>query len=162
MVSLPETHAASSRKNGKPGIPVGDVVLLQNDSTKRVLWKLAIVKELLPGSDDRIRAAVVQVAASRTLLKISIKDLIRVEVKSNADALTVPGGPIRFEELPNAEPDVINRPHRGAAINGELLRTFRSSHWERFRNWNIFAMLSRFLNQVEKLTLELNLFVCFV
>ena len=73
MVSLPETHAASSRKKGKPGIAVGDVVLLQNDSTKRVLWKLAIVKELLLGSDDRIRAAVVQVAGSRTLLKRSIK-----------------------------------------------------------------------------------------
>ena len=148
MVSLPETHAASSRKNGKPGIAVGDVVLLQNDSTKRVLWKLAIVKELLPGSDDRIRAAVVQVAASRTLLKISIKHLIRVEVKSNADALTVPGGPIQFEELLNAELDVINRPRRRAAINGELLRRFRSSHCECFQNWNFFAMLRRFLNQV--------------
>ena len=110
MVSLPETHAATSRKNGEPGIAVGDVVLLENDSTKRVLWKLAIVKELLSGSDDRIRAAVVQLAGSRTLLKISIKHLIRVEVKSNADALTVPGGQIRFEELPNTEPHVINRP----------------------------------------------------
>ena len=141
MVSLPETHPASSRKNGKPGIAVGDVVLLQNDSTKRVLWKLAIVKELLPGSADRIRAAVVHVAGSRTLLKISIKHLIRIEVKSNADALTVPGGPIRFEELPNAEPDVINRPRRRAAINGELLRRFRSSHCARFRNWNFFPSL---------------------
>ena len=110
---------------------------------------------MLTGSDDRIRAAVVQVAASRTLLKISIKHLIRVEVKSNADALTVPVGPIRFEELPNAEPDVINRPRRRAAINGELLRRFRSLHCEHFRNWNFFAMLSRFLNQGSKLTLEL-------
>ena len=46
LVSLRE----SSWKNEDPGIAVGDVVLLQNDSTKRVLWKLAIVKELLPGS----------------------------------------------------------------------------------------------------------------
>ena len=52
LVSLPETHGASSRRNGDPGVAVGDVVLLQDDSTKRVLWKLAIVKELLPGSDD--------------------------------------------------------------------------------------------------------------
>lgn len=62
MVSLRETHAASSRRKRDAGITVGDVVLLQNDSTKRVLWKLAIVKELLPGRGDRIRAAVVQVA----------------------------------------------------------------------------------------------------
>ena len=62
LLSLRETHAASSRKNGDPGIAVGDVVLLQNDSTMRVLWKIAIVQELLLGSDDRIRVAVVQVA----------------------------------------------------------------------------------------------------
>ena len=126
MVSLRETHAASSRRNGDPGITVGYVVLLQIDSTKRVLWKLAIVMELLPGSDDRIRAVVVQVAGSKTLFKRSIKHLIPIEVKSNADALTEPDGPIQFEELHNAEADVISRPRRRAAINGELLRRFRS------------------------------------
>ena len=117
MVSLRE----SSWKNEDPGIAVGDVVLLQIDSTKRVLCKLAIINELLPGSDDRIRAAVAQVAGSRTLLKISIKHLIRIELESNADALTVPGGPLWFEELPNAEPDVINRPRRRAAIKGKII-----------------------------------------
>ena len=77
------------------------------------------VKELLPGSDNRIRAAVVQVAGSKTLLKRSIKHLIPIEVKSNEDALTEPDGPIQFEELPR-------RPRRRAAINEELLRRFRS------------------------------------
>lgn len=62
MLSICKTHAASSRKNGDPGIAVGAVVLLQNDSTMRVLWKLAIVKGLLLGSDERIRVAVEQVA----------------------------------------------------------------------------------------------------
>ena len=42
LVSLRETHAASLRRNEDPAIAVGDVVLLQNDSTKRVLWKLAM------------------------------------------------------------------------------------------------------------------------
>ena len=126
MVSLRETHAASLRRNEDPGIAVGDVVLLQNDSTKRVLWKLAIVKELLPGSDNRIRAAVVQVAGSKTLLKRSIKHLIAIEVKLNVDALTETDGPIQFEELPNAETDVIGRPRQRVAINGELLWRFRS------------------------------------
>ena len=114
-----------------------------------MLCKLAIVKELLPGSDDRIRAAVVQVVGSKTLLKRSIKHLIPIVVKSNADALTEPDGPIQFEELPNAETDVINRPRQRAAINGELLRRFRSGHCERFRNRNFFfSMLGRFPNQV--------------
>ena len=54
MVSLRETHATNARRNGSNGeITVGDVVLLRNDSTKRALWKLAIVKELLAGRDGR-------------------------------------------------------------------------------------------------------------
>ena len=126
LVSLHETHTASSRRNEDPGIAVGDVVLLQNDSTKRVLWKLAIVKQLLPGSDNRIRAAVVQVAGSKTLLERSIKHLIPIEVKLNVDVLTETDGPIQFEELPNAETDVIGRPRQRAAINGELLWRLRS------------------------------------
>ena len=120
LVSLHE------RGNEDPGIAVGDVVLLQNDSTKRVLWKLAIVKQLLPGSDNRIRAAVVQVAGSKTLLKRSIKHLIPIEVKLNVDVLTETDGPIQFEELPNAEIYVIGRPRQRAAINGELLWRLRS------------------------------------
>ena len=40
-------------------------------------------------------------------------------MKSNVDALTAPDGPIEFEELPNAEPDVISRPRRRAAIDGD-------------------------------------------
>lgn len=53
--------------------------------TKRVLWKLAIVKELLTGVDGRVRAAVVQVSGSRNLLKRStcIKHLIPIKVQSN-------------------------------------------------------------------------------
>ena len=67
LVNLRETHATNSRRKGEnPEIAVGDVVLLQNDSTKRALWKLAIVKELLAGSDGQVRAAVVRVADTGT------------------------------------------------------------------------------------------------
>ena len=96
LVRLHETRAASSRRTGDPEIAVGYMALLYNDSTKSVLWKLAIVKELLPWNEDRIRAAVIQVAGSRTLLKRSIKHLIPIEVKSNVDTLTEPDGPIQF------------------------------------------------------------------
>ena len=67
----------------------------------RVLWKLAVVKELLLGSDDRIRAAVVQVAGSRTLLKRSFKHLI---LKSKAAALTIPGRPGQLKNYPMQNP----------------------------------------------------------
>ena len=59
-------------------------------------------------------------------MKRIIKHLIPIEVKPNADALAVPASPSQFEELPNAKRDVINKPRRRAAINGELLRRFRS------------------------------------
>ena len=104
---------------------VGDVVLLQNDSTKRVLWKLALVRELLPGLDGRIRAAVVQVAGSRNLWKRSVKHLIPIEVRSNIDEFTSPGstGPGDSSHRPVT---VVNRPRRRAAVDGELLRRLRS------------------------------------
>ena len=70
----------------------------------RVLWKLAIVKELLLGRDDRIIAAVVQVAGSRTLLKRSIKHFIPIEVKSKADTLAIPGGPSQLKNYPMQNP----------------------------------------------------------
>lgn len=55
--------------------------MLQKDSTKRVLWKLAIIKELITGIDGKIRAAVVQVADSRKL----IKHFYSTEVKANVN-----------------------------------------------------------------------------
>jgi len=54
-------------------------------SLKRVLWKLAIVKELLLNSDRKIRAAVVKVASSDgrpQILRRSVKHLFPIEVKS--------------------------------------------------------------------------------
>ena len=125
LVSLRETYAASTRRSGGAEIMVGDVVLLQNDSTKRVLWKLALVKELLPGLDGRIRAAVVQVAGSRNLLKRSVKHLIPIEVRSNIDEFTSPGS----TEPPDSSHrpvTAVNRPRRRAAIDGELLQRLKS------------------------------------
>ena len=115
LVSLRETHASNSRKMGDAEIMVGDVVILQNDSSKRVFWKLALVKELLPGNDGRIRAAVVQVAGSRGLRKRSIKHLIPIEVRSQLDSLPAPHG------LENPVTTVY-RPRRRAAEHGELRR----------------------------------------
>lgn len=125
MVSLHETNATSSQRKGDAEIMVGDVALLKNDSTKRVLWKLAIVKELLPGNDDRIRAAVVQVAGSRNLFKRSIKHLIPIEVRLNIVALNAPEGPEQCRRLPNPV-TAVNRSRHRVAIYGELLRRLRS------------------------------------
>jgi len=123
LASLRETHAANLRRNSRKA--VGDMVLLQNDSTKRVLWKLDIVKELITGIDGKVRAAVVQVADSRNLLKRTIKHLYLIEVKANVNTLPEPGCPGRSEQAPNPVA-VVNRPRRRAAMDGELLHRLRS------------------------------------
>ena len=124
LVNLREAHATNSRKKGEdPEIAVGDVVLLQNDSTKRALWKLAIVKELLAGSDGQVRAAVVRVADTGNLLKRSVKHLIPIEVKANVDPLPQPESSVRSEQ---GTVTVDSRPRRKAAIDGEILRRLRS------------------------------------
>ena len=64
--------------------------MVHSDSTKRVLWKLGIVKELLPGSDGQVRVAIVRVVDTVNLLKRSVKHLIPIEVKVNVDPLMQP------------------------------------------------------------------------
>jgi hypothetical protein len=55
------------------------------------MWKLAKVVELLPGSDGKVRAAIVKVANSDTrplYLRRVVQHLIPIEVKSNNDQET--------------------------------------------------------------------------
>ena len=60
------------------------VVLLKGDTSKRLFWKLAIVKDLLECTDGQIRAAVVKVPDPRggvKLLRRGIKHLYPIEVR---------------------------------------------------------------------------------
>ena len=69
-----------------PCIKVGDVVLLYDKGTKRAFWKLAVVNELIQGSDDKVRAALIRVGSDKgpaKLLKRSIQHLIPIEVTND-------------------------------------------------------------------------------
>lgn len=55
-------HSQKKRGQTISDVAVGDVVILKNDLTKRLYWKLAIVEELLKGKDGITRAAIVRVA----------------------------------------------------------------------------------------------------
>lgn len=57
LLSLQERHTQITRNHKGAEIAVGDVVILRNDSTPRMFWKLALDKELLPGRDGIVRAA---------------------------------------------------------------------------------------------------------
>ena len=121
-----EAHAANSRKDATPDISVGDVVMLQKDSTKRVLWKLAVVQKLIAGSDGQVRAAVVKVECSDSqpkLLTRGIRHLFPIEVRAQTmspstdnDEHKVPNSPFVMD---------VTRPatnRRSAAVAGEFRR----------------------------------------
>jgi len=84
LLSLREKHSIKGGKQtGNQHVKVGDVVILKNDSTKRVFWKMGIVESLLIGQDGCTRAAIVKVAnaeKSPKRLKRSIKHLFPLEV----------------------------------------------------------------------------------
>lgn len=48
-------------------ITIGNIVILKNDTTQRMFWKLAVVEELLPGKDGIMRAARVKVVSAEFL-----------------------------------------------------------------------------------------------
>ena len=57
LTSLRESHRAAGRT--VQDIKIGDVVLVHNDGN-RLLWKLAIIKELIHGRDNYTRAAILK------------------------------------------------------------------------------------------------------
>ena len=76
------------RETPRPHIKVGDVVLLYDEGTKRAFWKLAVVNELIQGSNDEVRAAVIKVSSDKgpaKLLKRSIQHLIPIKVSQEDD-----------------------------------------------------------------------------
>ena len=60
-MNLREHPCVKEQSNRGPEIAVGDVVILKNDSTKQLIWRLAIVHELLSGDDGNVMAAVLKI-----------------------------------------------------------------------------------------------------
>ena len=86
LTSLREQSNARNKRNGVQEISVGDIVLLKNDSTNRIHWKIARVEELLPAADGKVHAAIVKVGNSNkrpTHFQRVIQNLIPIEVKSS-------------------------------------------------------------------------------
>ena len=70
-----------------PLISVGDVIILKDDLTKRMFWKLGIVKELITGRDGQTRAALIKVPNYAKLLRRSITHLIPVELQADGNSV---------------------------------------------------------------------------
>jgi len=53
LLNLCEGHSISVQKGGRGSVKVGDTVVLKHDTAKRMFWKVAVVKELLMGTDNQ-------------------------------------------------------------------------------------------------------------
>ncbi|CAB3977862.1 Hypothetical predicted protein [Paramuricea clavata] len=80
-------EAARSSNNGTRDVIVeGDIVILKNESTKRLFWKIAMVEELIRSIDGVVRSAKIRVLNSETrkpiIIRRPIQHLIPLEIRS--------------------------------------------------------------------------------
>ena len=83
LLNLRECHALKCKEGSKSPIEVGQMVILKDDTTKRLFWNLAIVEELLPGRDRKIRSVkgkVLNLSRTSTMLRRSIQHLVPLEI----------------------------------------------------------------------------------
>lgn len=84
LINLRKAHSLKHREEKRSVILVGDVVILKDDTTKRMYWKLALIENLVEGRDGQIRAALVKTVNSDgkyTKLCRSLKHLIPIEIQ---------------------------------------------------------------------------------
>ena len=120
LTSLREQSSPRNKGISVQEISVGDIVLLKNDSTNRIHWKIARVEELIPGADGKVRAAIVKVGNSDkrpSYLRRVIQHLIPIEVKSSTNNVDTRHVADVSSQLADAA-----RPRRTAAVIGEIGR----------------------------------------
>ena len=57
LKSLRERHNMRCRKENRPALAIGDVVIIKGEERNRNLWRLGIVTKLFEGKDRIVRAA---------------------------------------------------------------------------------------------------------
>ena len=133
LLSLRERHTQITRNRKGAEIAVGDVLILRNDSTPWMFWKLTLVEELLPDRDGIVRAAWVKVVNAERNPRIftrSVKHLVLLELNANSQAEV----PVESEQEVYIPPAVNDnesclRLRQIAAIRGELLRKLYSKNY---------------------------------
>ena len=108
----------------EPIVSVGDIVVLKDEQTKRVFWKLGEIVELIVGRDKNIRAAKVKIPTSKgtTVLTRALQHLIPLEVSCSETYIPKPENIVdNIVTNENVERND-GRTRRNAAIIGELKR----------------------------------------
>lgn len=126
LLSIRESSRVQNNKSNV--INVGDIVILKNENTSRMYWKLARVENLLRSKDKIVRSAEVRVLSNdnkRTVvLRRPIQHLIPLEVQDTSAVQDTSEVQDMREEVKG---QVDTRPRRKAAVNGELIR--RKYRW---------------------------------
>lgn len=126
LLSIRESSRVQNNKSNV--INVGDIVILKNENTSRMYWKLARVENLLRSKDKIVRSAEVRVLSNdnkRTVvLRRPIQHLIPLEVQDTSGVQDTSEVQDTREEVKG---QVDTRPRRKAAVNGELIR--RKYRW---------------------------------
>ena len=106
---------AINRGRKGEGPKVGDVVVIHEDNTKRALWKLGRVVDLIKGKDGVIRGARVKTNSrysgggiDRPLQKLFPLERGRGELKNDNSGNLLVDAPV--DELPDAVPEETNVP----------------------------------------------------
>ena len=94
-------------------IAVGDIVILKNESTKRIFWKIAKVEELIRSEDDGVRSAKIRVLNSDNRRSIIMRRPIQHSIPLEIRAATGKDNNAS-EEPPKAE-EPIEEPEKNAA-----------------------------------------------
>jgi len=116
LLNLHESHSLKAKGGGRDLIQVGDVVVLKDNTSKRIFWRLAVVNELLKGNDDLVRAAIVMLVdplGGHKLLRRSTKHLYPIEVSHDQVSM-----------LPNQDESSSNSSLEGQDGSVEALNVF--------------------------------------
>ena len=104
-------------------------MILKNDSTKRLFWKIAIVQELLTENDGKVRAAIIKTTNEQNksqLLRRSTQHLIPIEDGETEEMSPPPSAD--DSTTPTPEVATTRRPRRQAAVVGELNRRVNKTY----------------------------------
>ena len=122
LLNLREIYSVKVKHGQHLSIAKGDVVVVKDDASKRLFWKLGVVQDLITGDDQQVRAAVVKVTDPKghtSLLRRSVRHLYPIEVRDE----NIEDVPTTEEEsLSVSEVDSNHRPRREAARRGEESR----------------------------------------
>ena len=127
VTSLRESHRLK-KENVRQPIQVGDLVCIHDENHPRTSWKTGIVKELIEGSDHKIRGAVVRASENGkiSILRRPLQHLCPLELKDDdapeaddAKVSTVYDSKNFMQPNPQEQP---SRPRRKAAEDGEQRR----------------------------------------